>query len=63
MKEENKVDEQEFSIVVKEVLERVIKIKASDIESAREKVQNKYFNEEIVLDSSDYVETEFNEMK
>ena len=48
-----------FKIEVKETLSRIIEIEANCADEAFSKIQNLYNKEEIVLDASDYVETEF----
>lgn len=47
-----------FNINITEILSREIEIKATDKEAALEKVRELYKNEEIVLDSEDYLDTE-----
>lgn len=47
-------------IEITETLSRVIKVNAKNAQSALLNVQERYKNEEIVLDSADYVMTEFN---
>ena len=46
-----------YIITVKEILERQIPIEAESRLSARLRILEQYENEEIVLDSSDYKET------
>lgn len=48
-----------FSIEVLEVLSRIVEVEASDEEDAIRQVRQKYRKCEIVLDYSDYKETEF----
>lgn len=48
-----------FKIEIKETLSRILEIKAVDTEDALQKIQQQYKNEDIVLDASDFVETEF----
>jgi len=50
-----------FKIEVREFLSRIIEIEASSGEEAVSKVKAMYKNEEIVLDSEDYVATEIEE--
>lgn len=52
-----------FKIEVKETLSRVIEIEANSNEEALSKIEELYNQQEIVLDSTDFVETEFFEMK
>lgn len=49
----------EYEITIVEMLERKVKIKANDYTEALLKVKKEYGNAQIVLDSSDYIETEF----
>jgi len=49
----------EFEIEIKETLSRIIKIKAISENEAFSKVKKMYRDEDIVLDDSDFVETEF----
>lgn len=52
-----------YDIEIEEVLRRVITgVEAKDINEAINKVEEKYDNEEIVLDSSDFVENSFNNL-
>lgn len=48
-----------YKIAVKEILSRAFEIEAGSSDDAISKVMDLYKNEEIVLDSADYVETEF----
>lgn len=48
-----------FSIEILEVLSRIVEVEASDEEDAIKQVRQKYRKCEIVLDDSDYKETEF----
>lgn len=48
-----------YKIEVKETLSRIIEIKATSEDEAFSKIRDLYRNEEIVLDSDDYVDTEF----
>lgn len=52
-----------FRIEVKETLSRTIEIEANSMDEAYSKVREMYRDEEIVLDSEDYIETEFIEIK
>lgn len=47
-----------FKIEIQEFLSRIIEVEAESIDEAISKVREMYRNEEIVLDSSDYVSTE-----
>lgn len=51
-----------YDIEIEEILRRVISQEADSIESALDIVEEKYDNEEIVLDSSDFVEKSFNNL-
>lgn len=48
-----------FEIEIREVLSRVIKVESKNQTDAILRVQEMYRNEEIVLDSGDYISTEF----
>lgn len=48
-----------FKIEVKEILSRIIGVEANSIEDAFSIIKKQYHKEEIVLDSDDFVETEF----
>ena len=48
-----------YSIEVLEVLSRIVEVEASDEDDAIKQVRQKYRKCEIVLDDSDYKETEF----
>ena len=48
-----------YEVIIYETLSRSVEVEAKDVDEAREKVRNMYFNEEIVLDSSDYIDTDF----
>ena len=50
-----------FKIEVQEVLSRIIEIEAKNIDEAISKVKDMYQNEEIVLDSEDFVTSEIKE--
>ncbi|GIV27270.1 MAG: hypothetical protein KatS3mg027_1084 [Bacteroidia bacterium] len=52
-----------FKIEIKEVLSRIIEIKANSLDEAITKTREMYRNEEIILDSSDYVSTDIEEYK
>lgn len=45
-----------YKIKVQETLERIVEVEASSIDEARDKVEELYNNEEIVLDYSDFVD-------
>lgn len=49
-----------FKIEVKEILSRIIEVKAENEEEALNHIQEQYQEEEIVLDSNDFIDTEFN---
>lgn len=46
----------EFSVKVKETLERIVKVEAQDANEAVAIVQDMYRDEEIVLDYSDFAD-------
>lgn len=53
-------EEVEYAVEVTETLSRVEYVLAASEEEALDLVRAMYFNEEIVLDSSDYIDTNFN---
>jgi len=52
-----------FEFEVKESLSRIIEVEAETENDAYLKVKEMYKNEEIVLDSSDYLDTEINKFE
>lgn len=50
---------QTYHIEIQETLVRVVGVEALSLDSAIVQVQEMYNNEEIVLDSDDYMDTEF----
>jgi hypothetical protein len=48
-----------FKIEIRETLSRIIEVKANSEDEAFSKIKDLYQNEEIVLNSDDYVDTEF----
>jgi hypothetical protein len=52
-----------FKIEVKETLSRIVEIEANSKDDAYFKVREMYIKEEIVLDSDDYVDTDFIEIE
>ena len=51
--------EKEFKVEIKEILSRIVPIKANTEEEAYQKVKQLYKNEEIVLDDNDFLDVEF----
>lgn len=47
-----------YQISVKEILEKIVEVEAESVADAIDKVHDMYYNEEVVLDSSDYKDTE-----
>ena len=47
-----------YKVVVTETLQRIVYDDAKSVEEAKCNVEERYHNEEIVLDSSDYQDTE-----
>ena len=43
----------EYKVLVSEVLQRKVKVKADSEKEAKDKVKNMYFDEEIILNSDD----------
>ena len=48
-----------FRVVVTETLQRIIEIDAESNEEAESKARRQYRNEDIVLDSADFIDVEF----
>ena len=48
-----------FTVEITETLQRQVEVEARNPDEAEDKVREMYRNEEIVLDSEDYVDTEF----
>lgn len=53
-----KLNMKTFEIEIKETLSKIIKIEANSIEDAIEKATSLYNNEELILSSEDYCDTE-----
>lgn len=49
-----------FTVEITETLQRQIEVEAADENEAISKVEEMYRDEEVVLDSGDYIDTEFN---
>jgi hypothetical protein len=49
-------DEKFYSVIVTETLQKSVMIKAKDAEEAVRKVTKQYDDEDIILDSSDFIE-------
>jgi len=52
-----------FEFEIKELLARTVEIEAETEDEAFRKIKEMYQKEEIVLDSSDYVDTEINKFE
>lgn len=52
-----------YDIEIEEVLQKVVKIEANSLDEAIDIAQNKYSNQEYVLDYEDYKDVEFREYK
>ena len=50
-----------YYISVTETLKRIVEVHAEDSSEALQKVEDAYYNEEIVLDSDDFFERDFND--
>ena len=48
-----------FYISVIEMLNRIVEVQAEDSDEALQKTEDAYYNGEIVLDSEDFVDTDF----
>lgn len=53
-------NKKKFTVEITETLQRQIEVEASDRDEAISKVEEMYRDEEVVLDSGDYIDTEFN---
>ena len=53
----------EFKIEIVETLQKTIVVLSDNLENAIDKVREHYYNGEIVLDSNDFIETKFQEIK
>ena len=51
-----------YKIEITEILQNTIDVEASTLEEAIEIVKLKYRNEEIILDDSNFIKVEFNEI-
>ncbi|MDD3922550.1 MAG: DpnD/PcfM family protein [Endomicrobiaceae bacterium] len=54
---------QTFKIEIQETLSKIVDIEADSIEEALQIAESKYKEEKIILDSSNYVDTDFIELK
>lgn len=52
-----------YKIEIEEVLQRIVEIKANSLDEAIDIAQNRYSNQEYVLDYQDYKGVEFSEYK
>jgi hypothetical protein len=52
-----------FEIEIEEILQKVVKIEANSLKDAINIAKEKYYNEEYVLDSNNFKETNFKEYK
>ena len=52
-----------FEIEIEELLQRVVKVKANSLSEAIDKVEERYSNQQYVLDSEDFKGVEFREYK
>ena len=50
-----------YYISVTETLKRIVEVHAEDSNEALQKAEDAYYNEEIVLDSDDFFERDFND--
>ena len=50
-----------YYIRVTETLDRIVEVHAEDLGEALQKAEDAYYSGEIVLDSEDYVDTQFND--
>lgn len=52
-----------YTIEITETLQKQVTVKANSREEAIQKVQKEYFDCDIILDSNDYIDTEFQYIK
>lgn len=52
-----------YEIEIEEILQKVVKVKSNTLDEAISKVEDRYRNEEYILDYQDYKGTEFREFK
>lgn len=52
-------EKKEFVVYITETLQRKVVVEASNESEAINKIADKYYNEEIVLDSTDYLSVDF----
>lgn len=50
-----------YSVEIVETLSKIISVKANSWEEAYSIIRKKYYDEEIILESDSYMDTEFNE--
>ena len=48
-----------YKIEITEILQKTVEVEANDLNEALYLIKNKYKNEEIILDDTNYIETEF----
>lgn len=53
------MDDKYFIVEITETLQKLVKVRAQDENEAIKKVKNAYRDEKIILDSSDYMDTNF----
>lgn len=49
-----------YKFEITEILQKQIEIEANSYDEAYQKVKSQYKNEDIILDASDYIDTEYN---
>ena len=49
-----------YKVEITEMLQKIIEVEASSEEEAYKLIKQKYINEEIVLDDTNYIETKIN---
>ncbi|MDP3837293.1 MAG: DpnD/PcfM family protein [Methylococcales bacterium] len=52
-----------YQIEITETLQRIVEVEAASLDDAIVEIRKQYENEEIILDSSDCVETDISEFK
>lgn len=50
---------QEYKVEIKETLSRIVTVVAENADDARDKINDQYTNQGVVLDASDFQDVEF----
>ena len=54
-------EKKEYTILIREVLETSVTVRAKSLEDAKDKVEEDYFNEEVILTADDFAYREMRE--